>query len=161
MKKILFPLLTAVALATGALTSCSSQSANITFNQVNYLLAGNWYIASVDGKNVTPNDENQWPYLHFNTQEGTLSGNIGCNQVMGAFTFTDGGKLRFDNLATTRMMCPDLTIEDAMNKALPLVRSYSVNNVTGTLTLTSEQGTPLIKLMRIDPRTLQNYRQSY
>ena len=133
---------------------------NVAVDQVNTILAGNWYISQVNDSTVKSPDE-EWPYLDLNTQQGSLSGNLGCNQVMGNFTFNDKGQIAFENLASTRMMCPEMSLEDAITSTLPNVRQYFYNKVTGTLTLSTAEGKPLIVMTRINPRTAEQYHQIY
>ena len=158
MKKIFLPLLGAAALLTASMTSC--KTANVTIDQVNTQLAGNWYFAEVNGQEVQSPEE-EWPHLEFNTQEGRVSGNAGCNQLMGSFTYSLKGEFKFGDLASTRMMCPDMKLEDALSTTLPKVTSYSINTTTGALKFYSADGTPLVVLSRINPRTLMQYKQSY
>lgn len=162
MKKIIFPLFGLAALLTASLSSCKTANSNVTLNQVNCELAGKWYFSSIGSKPITPSPENEWPHLEFNTEESRISGNIGCNQVMGSFSYTDKGALQFDNLASTRMLCADMSIEDALSEALPKVQTYSINKVTGTMVLGGATPSDTIVVMtRMSPRTMQNYRQSY
>lgn len=158
MKKIILPMLGAAALLTASLSSC--KTANVTIDQVNTQLAGNWYFAKVNGQQVQ-SPEAEWPHLEFNTQEGRISGNAGCNQLMGSFTYSLNGEFKFGDVASTRMMCPDMSLEDTLSTTLPKVAKYSINTTTGELTFSSADGTPLVLMTRVNPRTLMQYKQSY
>lgn len=160
MKKLLIPLLTLAALAGATFSSCKTQSVPVTYNQSNAVIAGNWYLYKVGNVKVQSPEE-EWPHLELNTQNGQVTGNAGCNQLMGNFTFTDKGGIKFDNMASTRMMCPDMSVEDALGKALPAVSRYSVNHVTGAMALTNNVGDTLVLLSRINPRTLENFNTSF
>lgn len=158
MKKTSF--LTGACAASMIALMGSCTVGNVSIDQVNTILAGNWYISQVNDSTIKSVDE-EWPYLDLNTKEGSLSGNLGCNQVMGSFTFNDKGQITFDNLASTRRMCHDMSIEDALSVSLPEVRQYFYNKVTGTLTLSTAEGKPLVVMTRINPRTAEQYHQIY
>ena len=161
MRKSIFSALACAALLAAGAVSCNSNNSVVTYNQSNALLAGNWYFTRVMGNQVPQTSAEEWPRLEFNTQSGSVAGNTGCNQVMGNFNFTNKGTIHFNDMASTRMMCPDMTLEDNLQKALPQVKSYSINGVTGTLYLLGEKGDTLITMTRVNPRTLIDMRQSY
>lgn len=67
--------------------------------------------------------------IQFNRDEKTVSGNSGCNLFNGSYT-SEGSKLEFGALATTRKMChPEAnTLEQKVLKALQNTKSYSISN---------------------------------
>lgn len=159
MKKTFLSVAAATALIITSMASCSTQRANVTFDQNNTELAGNWYLVKAGTNQITEPVDGQWPHIEFNTIDATISGNVGCNQLMGNFTYNNKGDLKFERVASTRMMCPDMTVEDEVNRALPQVRHYTFNRVTSVMAMTGEKGDTLLKFMRINPQTLLNYRQ--
>lgn len=75
------------------------------------------------------------PTISFNSIDGTVSGNTGCNTFSGKIVL-DGNKLSIpDNLATTRKMCPDMAGEDVFLATLKKVNKYSVTEQGKTLNL--------------------------
>ena len=153
------------ALAASALllccASCKTKSANVTFDQNNYNLAGNWFIEKVDTTLLSVGPEEEWPHLEFNTESNQVNGMVGCNQAMGSFSYNDKGSLSFGDLATTMMMCPQIELESLILKAVPEVKSYSINNVTGEMKLSNADGQVVMVLSRVNPRELLKYKQSY
>lgn len=160
MKKMIMPLLGLVALAGAAFSSCNTQGTQVTYNQSNALLAGNWYFYRIGNLKVQSPEE-EWPHIELNTQTGQVNGNAGCNQLLGYFKFNDKGSINFADMAATRMMCPDMSVENALTEALPKVTNYSINHVTGAMAWTTAKGDTLVLLSRINPRTLANYNASY
>ncbi|MGL4648886.1 MAG: META domain-containing protein, partial [Caldilineaceae bacterium] len=77
--------------------------------------------------------------MHFN-EDGSVSGNAGCNNFNGGFT-DDGATITFTPLATTRMLCPEaqMGVENAMLAVLDGSVQYSIEG--STLTMTSTSGT--------------------
>ncbi|MDE5711830.1 MAG: META domain-containing protein [Bacteroides sp.] len=90
-------------------------------------LNGKWAIAEVYGQAVPEGMEKQ-PFLEFNVAEKTLHGNAGCNIVNGGIVVDDQNPraVSFPQLISTMMMCPDMTVEDRVQKALNAVRSFGV-----------------------------------
>ena len=84
-------------------------------------LNGAWKVASIKDKAV----ENPDCRLIFDVAEGSVSGDTGCNMLNGQLTREPSvsGSLGFSHLATTRMMCPDLSTEQALLIALEEVTS--------------------------------------
>ena len=90
-------------------------------------LSGKWNILAVNGKEVPGNVEKQ-PFLHFDVAARKVSGCAGCNNIHGSFVTDEGQKhtLAFQGVAATRMMCPDMELENNIMKALNQTQTYSV-----------------------------------
>ena len=88
-------------------------------------LSGRWNVISVNGKRVVPTDAQSAPYLAFDVQNGRMTANGGCNQLMCAFNKElPAGALTFGRVATTLMACPDMTLEDGIKSALENTTGY-------------------------------------
>ena len=70
------------------------------------------------------------PFIGFNLDESRIYGNVGCNTINGALMQEDGkpNSLRFDNVATTMMMCPDMETETIVLNALNETKSFSMKD---------------------------------
>ncbi|MCT7352469.1 META domain-containing protein [Streptomyces sp. 15-116A] len=79
-------------------------------------------------------------HLTFDKDEGTVSGNLGCNDVNAKATVRDG-RIILGPPAATRMMCEDSLMdgERALMKLFDGTVEYRIDH--RTLTLTSENGT--------------------
>ena len=54
-----------------------------------------------------------------------MSGNSGCNRMLGTFDVNaKPGSLELAAMASTRMMCPDMTTEKSVLSALAQVKGY-------------------------------------
>jgi len=108
-----------------------------------------WVVRSV---NIIPNPKdsknNEALTFEFNASDKTYSGNAGCNSIRGPIKQNDGEKLLLGPGATTRMACPDMSIEQAISKALIDTRSYSIENTI--LTFKNKAGTALITFKAVD-----------
>ena len=66
--------------------------------------------------------------LEIHLAEMRVMGSDGCNSFNGAITRFDDGILELGPIASTRMMCPDMTIPDKFNTALNQVKKYKLEN---------------------------------
>lgn len=112
-KKLTFFL--GLTLTLGVLFSCKTQKETVlSFND----LDGNWSVVELKGKTMNPQNSKQLIVLDIPHQ--TISGNAGCNRMMGKIEYNNDRKsiIKFMNLSTTRMACPDLENEQALLDAL-------------------------------------------
>ncbi len=70
-----------------------------------------------------------------------------CNIMMGPYNRTEQGGLSFENLASTRMACPDMALEAKYMQALHETSSYEAAD--DKLILMGEQGV-LMQLKRVE-----------
>ncbi|WP_291557531.1 META domain-containing protein [Bacteroides sp.] len=131
MKKTL---ISAAALAAVLLSSCGTTTKSVD-------ITGEWNVVSVEGKQVTGN-----PYIGFDTENGRLYGNAGCNRIMGGFEIdsVNPGHIGLTNVASTRMMCPDMDTERKVLEALNEVAGFK-SSATG-VELTDKDGKVLMSL---------------
>ena len=83
-----------------------------------------------------------------------LSGNAGCNRMNGNIEYTDAQKniIKFPQVATTRMACPDMQAEQEFLEALnKVVRFQAEGNVKPVNTI-ALYGTDNGKLMVIQKK---------
>lgn len=119
MKKI-FVSLCLAAVAVG-FSSCGSTKNAAVLADIN----GEWDIIEVNGAAVVPAPGQTFPYIGFNTSTGVVQGNAGCNRIVGSFDKSmESGDIDLSALATTRMMCPDMTVEQNVMNALAQVKHY-------------------------------------
>jgi CubicO group peptidase (beta-lactamase class C family)/heat shock protein HslJ len=76
-------------------------------------------------------------FIQFLSEDRKLIGNSGCNNFFGQYEINND-LLSITNLGSTKMMCPDMTIEDAFLQFLPKVQRYEVNGAV--LILYGENG---------------------
>ena len=110
-------------------------------------LSGEWVIELVNGKKIVGTAE-VTPFIGFNLDESRIYGNMCCNTINGALTQEDGkpNSLRFDNVATTMMMCPDMETETIVLNALNETKSFSMKD--NKVYLLGENGNELLVLKK-------------
>ena len=103
MKKVFVSI--CIASTVLAMFSCRSVEKAIPLSSIN----GEWNIIEVNGSKVTPGESRNLPFITFDTATGRLSGNSGCNRMMGSFDVNaKPGSIDFKGIAGTKMMCPDM-----------------------------------------------------
>ena len=147
MKKYLYLCLAVVGIAVFA--SCKSQKAVVASYSD---LDGEWSVVELNGKKLDPADSKQ--LIVIDVARNHLSGNAGCNRMNGNIEYSEARKniIKFPQVATTRMACPDLKGEreflEALNK---VVRFEAEANVKPVNTI-AFYGTDNGKLMVIEKK---------
>ena len=119
MKKVFVSLCMASVLM--GLSSCASTKNAATLSSI----SGEWNIIEVNGTAVVPAPGQEFPYIGFDTKTGKVFGNSGCNRMMGSFDVNaKPGTIDLGALASTRMDCPDMTVENNVLSALNKVKKY-------------------------------------
>lgn len=110
-----------IAGAALAMSSCRSVEKAIPLSSIN----GEWNIIEVNGSKITSGESKSLPFITFDTATGRVSGNSGCNRMMGSFNVNSKpGSLELSSMASTKMMCPDMTTENNVLNAFAQVKGY-------------------------------------
>lgn len=110
-----------LAAATLGLSSCGSTKNTAVLADID----GEWSIIEINGAAVVPAPGQAYPYIGFDKATGRVHGNAGCNRLMGSFDVQAApGTIDLSRLGTTRMMCPDMTVEQNVLNALAQVKQY-------------------------------------
>ena len=119
MKKVFVSI--CIAGAALAMSSCRSVEKAIPLSSIN----GEWNIIEINGSKVVPDESKNLPFIVFDTTTGRVSGNSGCNRMMGSFDVNaKSGSIDLKEMASTRMMCPDMTTENNVLNAFAQVKGY-------------------------------------
>lgn len=119
MKKVFVSI--CIAGAALAMSSCRTVEKAAPLSSI----SGEWNIVEVSGSKVTPGESKNLPFITFDTATGRVSGNSGCNRMMGGFDVNaKPGSIEFKALAGTKMMCPDMATENNVLSALGRVKGY-------------------------------------
>lgn len=108
------------------------------------VLGGEWNVVSV-GELVVPDSVDA--FLGFDIAEQLVYGCTGCNQLTGALPAEVNPEVPiFAAMGSTRMMCADMTVEDAMLPALGQVVDFKVEG--DNLYLLDAEGATIISLAK-------------
>ncbi len=104
-----------------AMSSCNSAKEEAPLSTLN----GEWNIVEIKGTPVKVTTDQEAPFIGFDTKSGRMFGYSGCNRMMASFDInTQPGKLELGAVGSTRMACPDLTLEQNILAALGEVKEF-------------------------------------
>lgn len=119
MKKVFVSLCVASVLI--GLSSCGSTRNAVTLSSI----GGEWNIIEINGIVVVPAPDQEFPFIGFDTKNGKVYGNSGCNRMAGSFDVNaKSGTIHLGAMGSTRMACPDMTVEQNVLSALSRVERY-------------------------------------
>ena len=88
------------------------------------VLGGEWHVVTIGELSVPDSVD---AFIGFNLAEQIVYGSTGCNHLTGALPAEVNPEVpMFAAMGSTRMMCTDMTIEDAMLPALGQVVDFKV-----------------------------------
>ena len=101
-----------------------------------------WKLKTLEGKVIMNNSENRDIHFTLSAKENRVNGFSGCNSFFGEFKLEGGKSIRFSNLGSTRMACPDgdFQEQDFLN-VFNTVDNYTI--VNGVLSLNVGRRAPL------------------
>ena len=116
------------------MVSCAEKKSFETLN-------GEWGVVTIGDLAIADSID---AFIGFDVAEQMIYGSTGCNHLTGAMPTEIGGESLFlGAMGSTRMMCPDMTFEDAMLPALGVVVDFKVEgenlyllDVTGNIVMT-------------------------
>lgn len=107
-----------------------------------YRLHDIWVLEELNGYKVFATDfQKELPRIEIHAAENKFMGFGGCNSINGNLFF-ENDLLRFNNIISTLMACPENNKEDKFVKALQSTTTYSIKN--NRLTLSNPSGKLLV-----------------
>lgn len=126
-----------IVFAVVAFSALSFQSCTNATPLTQEQMDGYWVLKTLNGEDAKSHFAGALPTLHFNFDEGTVSGTGGCNRYTGAYTYKDG-VFSAPNLVSTRMLCAEDNAEGQF-----LLELSGLNNIlsleNGLLTITKDK----------------------
>lgn len=109
-----------------------------------------WDLVEVMGKPVADygNQMNK-PGFFFDGNAKRFYGNAGCNNMGGAYEFIEGNRIRFSEVMTTMMACPNLELEDVVGKMFPTLDTYYISD-QGDLIFTKARMAPVLRFVKAE-----------
>lgn len=97
-----------------------------------------WKLTELDNRPVEVAERQREPHIILAADQPRVSGNGGCNSIMGGFE-VDGSQLAFKQMAGTMMACQNgMQQESAFLRSLGTVTSYDITGQTLTLRNTNK-----------------------
>lgn len=86
-----------------------------------------WVLTELNGKEVAPPANGAKPYyIYFNKEKKNVAVSGGCNSIGGGYEVLEGNRIKFGNLRSTMMACPDMTVEEGLKRMAEMVDNYAV-----------------------------------
>lgn len=121
MKRFLFIALAAVSLAIVCAACCSCRK-----GKNNKPLTGTeWHLVRMMSGDLSIEPDQ---FVFAFGKDGRFSGVGACNRMMGSYTATEKGGMTFgEDIASTRMMCPDIELESKFSQILSATTHYEID----------------------------------
>ena len=83
-----------------------------------------WHLMRMMGKDLSIDNDK---FVFTFTADGEFAGVGACNRIFGAYKSNDARVLSFENIASTRRMCPDANLETEFIAILDRATHYEVD----------------------------------
>jgi len=108
-----------------------------------------WAVTAIQGEPIGKSRDGQaGPLIEVSLSAMRVMGRDGCNNFTGQITEFDDGVIEFGSIATTRMMCRDMSVPEKFNSAMRQVKSYRLE--PGQLVLLDSDGNEQIACRKVD-----------
>jgi heat shock protein HslJ len=113
-----------IALVTVLFVSCNS-----TKIAVDGIEGRTWKLKMLDGKDMTDLKLEKDVFFMLNKEDSRVNGFSGCNNMMGSYTLEEGNRIKFSQMGSTMMACPDVTFNERdFLEVFELADNYTINN---------------------------------
>jgi heat shock protein HslJ len=102
-----------------------------------------WVLMEMNGVPVQISNTEKDAHLVFEPEGKTFFGSGGCNRITGMYLLEKKDKIKFDQVATTRMTCDNQAFEDFFLNTLKSINQFSVDD---QILLLKKDGTTVMKL---------------
>lgn len=116
----------ALVLVAALLGACSANEPVEEGGVIHELAGTRWALVQLFGAAASVSAGGREPFVALQTSDARVVGYAGCNRISGRYELS-GEQLRFSQIASTRMACPEMIIEDALLKALDATVRWSIS----------------------------------
>jgi len=93
-----------------------------------------WKLIELNGnKIILGKNQDFAPHLTLKKENSRVFGNGGCNSFQGSYELSEGKKIKFSKIASTKMFCDIMETEQELFSVLEMADNYSVKNDTVAL----------------------------
>lgn len=116
--------------------------------ETNPIIEKYWKLVELNGRPIAAPEEGQREaYLILKSINSQVTGNGGCNGFGGNYELLPGNRIRFSQILSTMMACPNLNDEKELFEVLQTVDNYSYSN--DTMTLNRAKMAPLARFVAV------------
>ena len=101
-----------------------------------------WVLVRVGEQPITPIEGQAEPYIALQPATKQVVGHTGCNRLSGGYTI-EGESLKLSEIATTRMACPAVEIENGLLTGLESTAKWRLTD--NQLVLLNAKGDPVLQ----------------
>lgn len=105
-----------------------TQVAPVVVTAPTYQLTGQKWILKSLNDSAIDLVNNQVPYIEFNDTTKRISAYGGCNRMGGTYVLTENNGIKFEQMMSTKMACPNMQIEDFLGRAIAESDTYQIND---------------------------------
>lgn len=117
-----------------ALSSCTNQGSTTNepdpaapADPTDTLVGVHWQLKTLNAKPLADYPaQNKEPYIMFANDGNRVEGTGGCNGMGGTYTLLSNNQILFSELVSTKMACPDMTLETDIQIFLMDTITYSI-----------------------------------
>lgn len=102
-----------------------------------------WRMFEAANRTMATDSINPPVWFRLDTTEKRVYGNTGCNSYNGDYELEDGNRIKFSNIISTLMACPEMQNEAFLMRALYAADNYFISN--DTLILNKAKMAPLAR----------------
>lgn len=108
-----------------------------------------WKLIELNGKPLNPAEQSaKEAHIILKVLDKRIIGTSGCNSFNGSYELLPGMRISLSQIASTRMACPNMTIEDQLFEVFSKVDNYTLAD--GILSLNRARMAPLARFKLID-----------
>jgi heat shock protein HslJ len=86
-----------------------------------------WVLTELNGKPVAAPKAGEKPsFIFFDTAKKRVSVSGGCNTMGGSYELMNGNRIKFGQMISTMMACPDMTNEEGLKQMAEMVDNYAI-----------------------------------
>ena len=87
-----------------------------------------WKLVEMNGRPVANTVGEQDYFIQLDNEENRMYGFAGCNNFFGTYELEKGLRVKFSQIGSTMMACPDMNTEKELFQILETVDNYTVRN---------------------------------
>ncbi len=127
---------------TLAMDSIISKEWDANYHRIHDL----WALTEINGQPLEISETR--PNIEINLTTMKILGKGNCNNFSGNISNYSDSNIRFEQISSTKMMCPNLDQETIFFEAMDKVVSYSIEKLT--LTMYDHQQKPILRFHKVD-----------
>lgn len=86
-----------------------------------------WMLTELNGKPVAaPIDGEKASFIYFDAGNKRVSVSGGCNVMGGNYELAEGNRVKFGQMISTMMTCPDMTREEGLKQMTSMADNYAI-----------------------------------